>query len=157
MTKATKAVSDDIHSLTDDMLDTSTTHPSSSSSSNCHTFNTELLSFSTSSQSPVLGYMQNTSQRQKTQVTDVSLLITSAEEGGYVFSSVCLSVCLLWTLPVCLTGRTHYGGRLHRLSGFWNLKALIGGWQGSREGRNMIYNCMTLPCYTYAYQQIDIT
>ena len=29
--------------------------------------------------------------------------ITSAEEGGYVFSSVCLSVCLFVSLSVCLS------------------------------------------------------
>ena len=30
-------------------------------------------------------------------------LVTSAEEGGYVFGSVCLSVCLFVCLSVCLS------------------------------------------------------
>jgi len=32
-------------------------------------------------------------------------IITSVEEGGYVFGSVCLSVCLFVCLSVCLSVR----------------------------------------------------
>jgi len=32
----------------------------------------------------------------------ISLIVTSAEEGGYVFGSVCLSVCLFICVSVCL-------------------------------------------------------
>ena len=37
--------------------------------------------------------------------TTLNLLITSTEEGGYVFGSVCLSVCMFVCLSVCLPVR----------------------------------------------------
>ena len=35
----------------------------------------------------------------------VMMIITSAEEGGYVFGLVCLSVCMFVCLSVCLSVR----------------------------------------------------